>query len=195
MAVVATAWGRQLTLTSVDDPRLEEFIEEYRNFDTAPEASVACPPLPEGQGGWAAAGSLEADRLGPALGGGPVADDLEPVVERHAVPGEQVQVGGRAADGGVALVVAPLAGEPVGTEPGQPLARVGVGGVEVQRGAAPPNGSAPSSPANRSNSSSTPSTASSASMAPPAASNRWMATSWAMRRANQVPRSGPGPRG
>ena len=50
-AVVASAWGRELTLESVGDPRLEEFIEQYRNFDTAPEASAECPPLPEGQGG------------------------------------------------------------------------------------------------------------------------------------------------
>jgi hypothetical protein len=50
-AVVASAWGRQLSLDAVGDPRLEEFIEQYRNFDTAPEASVRCPPLPEGQGG------------------------------------------------------------------------------------------------------------------------------------------------
>ncbi len=51
VAVVATAWGRQLSLDAVGDPRLEEFIEQYRNFDTAPEASTKCPPLPEGQGG------------------------------------------------------------------------------------------------------------------------------------------------
>jgi hypothetical protein len=51
VAVVASAWGRQLTLESVSDPRLDEFVQEYRNFDTAPEKDVACQPLPEGQGG------------------------------------------------------------------------------------------------------------------------------------------------
>ena len=51
VAVVATAWGRQLELPSVDDPRLDAFVQEYRNFDTAPEAKVACPQLPPGQGG------------------------------------------------------------------------------------------------------------------------------------------------
>lgn len=49
--VVASAWGRQLELPSVDDPRLDAFVEQYRNFDTAPEAKVACPQLPPGQGG------------------------------------------------------------------------------------------------------------------------------------------------
>jgi hypothetical protein len=51
VAVVASAWGRQLSLDSVSDPRLEEFVAKYRNFDTAPEAKVACQQLAEGQGG------------------------------------------------------------------------------------------------------------------------------------------------
>jgi hypothetical protein len=43
VAVVETAWARQLTLTSVDDPRLEQFYRRYRNGKQAPEASIACP--------------------------------------------------------------------------------------------------------------------------------------------------------
>lgn len=42
-AVVVTSWARQLTLDSVDDPRLVEFIEQYRKGDQAPEASIGCP--------------------------------------------------------------------------------------------------------------------------------------------------------
>jgi hypothetical protein len=45
VAVVVTAWARQLTLTSVDDPRLEAFYKKYRNGSQAPEASIACPRL------------------------------------------------------------------------------------------------------------------------------------------------------
>ena len=50
VAVVVTAWARQLSLTSVTDPRLEEFVERYANASTAPEATVACAALPPGQG-------------------------------------------------------------------------------------------------------------------------------------------------
>ena len=42
VAVVATAWARQLTLESVDDPRLAEFIAEYENGDQHPEPGVPC---------------------------------------------------------------------------------------------------------------------------------------------------------
>jgi hypothetical protein len=41
-AVVATAWARQLALTSVDDPRLAEFVARYQDGDQAPEAGIAC---------------------------------------------------------------------------------------------------------------------------------------------------------
>jgi hypothetical protein len=41
-AVVATAWGRQLRLDSVDDPRLERFVRASRNLDSAPEAPIGC---------------------------------------------------------------------------------------------------------------------------------------------------------
>jgi hypothetical protein len=50
LAVVASSWGRQLRLESVSDPRLDEFVQKYSNSDNAPEASVECPQLPEGEG-------------------------------------------------------------------------------------------------------------------------------------------------
>ena len=42
VAVVASAWARQLTLESVDDPRLEEFVALYQNGDQHPEPRVPC---------------------------------------------------------------------------------------------------------------------------------------------------------
>jgi hypothetical protein len=42
VAVVATSWGRQLTLDSVDDPRLEQFVERFRQSDAAPERRIGC---------------------------------------------------------------------------------------------------------------------------------------------------------
>ena len=41
-ALVVSAWARQLPLESVDDPRLVQFIETYRNSDNAPEPGAAC---------------------------------------------------------------------------------------------------------------------------------------------------------
>ncbi len=46
VAVVATAWARQLELDSVRDPRLVEFVEQYRNGDRSPERDTKCPQLP-----------------------------------------------------------------------------------------------------------------------------------------------------
>ena len=40
--LVVTAWARQLQLDSVDDPRLVQFIDTYRNSDNAPEPTAAC---------------------------------------------------------------------------------------------------------------------------------------------------------
>ena len=40
--VVASAWGTQLVLTGVDDPRLEEFIKAYRQGPQTPEPGAAC---------------------------------------------------------------------------------------------------------------------------------------------------------
>ena len=45
--LVVTAWARQLRLDSVDDPRLVQFIETYRNSDNAPEPSAACQGVGE----------------------------------------------------------------------------------------------------------------------------------------------------
>ena len=41
-ALVVSAWARQLPLDSVDDPRLVQFVEAYRNSDNAPEPGAAC---------------------------------------------------------------------------------------------------------------------------------------------------------
>jgi hypothetical protein len=49
VAVVVTAWTRQLTLDSVDDPRLEQFIDRYLDGDQSPEASVPCTGVGEGE--------------------------------------------------------------------------------------------------------------------------------------------------
>ncbi len=40
--VVASAWGTQLVLTGVDDPRLAEFIRAYRQGPQTPEPGAAC---------------------------------------------------------------------------------------------------------------------------------------------------------
>jgi hypothetical protein len=48
VAVVATAWARQLTLESVDDPRLDAFVEQYQDGDQAPEAGASCTGSPLG---------------------------------------------------------------------------------------------------------------------------------------------------
>jgi hypothetical protein len=40
--VVASAWGRQLELASVDDPRLEQFIVAFVNGVQSPEPNAAC---------------------------------------------------------------------------------------------------------------------------------------------------------
>ena len=41
-ALVVSAWARQLPLDSVDDPRLVQFVEAYRNSDNAPEPGAPC---------------------------------------------------------------------------------------------------------------------------------------------------------
>jgi hypothetical protein len=41
-AVVATAWGAQLPLASVTDPRLAEFVTQYQKGPQAPESGVTC---------------------------------------------------------------------------------------------------------------------------------------------------------
>lgn len=40
--VVASAWGRQLRLESVDDPRLDQFIRTFRQGPTTPERGATC---------------------------------------------------------------------------------------------------------------------------------------------------------
>ena len=40
--VVVSAWGRQLRLPSVDDPRLEEFLDTFRQGPQTPEPGAPC---------------------------------------------------------------------------------------------------------------------------------------------------------
>ncbi|MCD4525986.1 DUF3105 domain-containing protein [Nocardioides sp. cx-173] len=40
--VVVTVWERQLELTGADDPRLEQFIDEFGAGETAPEPFASC---------------------------------------------------------------------------------------------------------------------------------------------------------
>ncbi|HEX6569536.1 MAG TPA: DUF3105 domain-containing protein [Acidimicrobiales bacterium] len=40
--VVVSAWARQLPLDRADDPRLQQFIDMYRNSANAPEPQAAC---------------------------------------------------------------------------------------------------------------------------------------------------------
>jgi hypothetical protein len=48
-AVVATAWARQLTLTSATDHRLAAFVDRYVDGSQAPEAGASCTGSPLGQ--------------------------------------------------------------------------------------------------------------------------------------------------
>jgi hypothetical protein len=47
--VVASAWGTQLVLTGVDDPRLAEFIKTYRQGPQTPEPGAACTGGSDGE--------------------------------------------------------------------------------------------------------------------------------------------------
>ena len=40
--IVVTAWNAQANVAGVGDPRLQEFIDEYSDGHTAPEATVSC---------------------------------------------------------------------------------------------------------------------------------------------------------
>lgn len=48
--VVASAWGTQLELDGVDDPRLTEFVREYRQGPQSPEPGAACSGGTDGTG-------------------------------------------------------------------------------------------------------------------------------------------------
>lgn len=48
--VVASAWGVQVALDGVDDPRLNEFIIKYRLSETAPEPGALCSQALDGPG-------------------------------------------------------------------------------------------------------------------------------------------------
>src|SRR3954452_11460560 len=40
--IVATAWGKQLQLPSVNDPRLKQFVDAFENGPQTPEPGVTC---------------------------------------------------------------------------------------------------------------------------------------------------------
>ncbi len=48
--VVASAWGVQVALDGVDDPRLRDFITKYRNSPNAPEPGALCSQALDGPG-------------------------------------------------------------------------------------------------------------------------------------------------
>lgn len=48
--VVASAWGAQVALDGVDDPRLVDFIIKYRQSPTAPEPGALCSQALDGEG-------------------------------------------------------------------------------------------------------------------------------------------------
>jgi hypothetical protein len=48
--VVASAWGNQVELDGVDDPRLGDFIEKFRQSPDAPEPGAACTGAINGPG-------------------------------------------------------------------------------------------------------------------------------------------------
>lgn len=48
--VVASAWGVQVALDGVDDPRLNEFIVKYRQSPDAPEPGALCSQALDGPG-------------------------------------------------------------------------------------------------------------------------------------------------
>ncbi|MCU6481806.1 DUF3105 domain-containing protein [Arthrobacter sp. A2-55] len=48
--VVASAWGAQIKVQSVDDPRITKFMARYRGASTAPEPGAACTGGIDGPG-------------------------------------------------------------------------------------------------------------------------------------------------
>jgi hypothetical protein len=48
--IVASAWGAQLKVSRVDDPRIAEFIVKYRESKSAPEPSSPCTGGLDGPG-------------------------------------------------------------------------------------------------------------------------------------------------
>jgi hypothetical protein len=48
--VVASAWGVQVALDGVDDPRLGDFIVKYRNSPDVPEPGALCSQALDGPG-------------------------------------------------------------------------------------------------------------------------------------------------
>ena len=178
VAVVATAWARQLALDSVDDPRLAEFVDAVPGR-RAGTRSRACPARRDAR---------RADPLGQtdrrcasasSRAGSPKTSKRSSTGTRfHAHSSRSLAVP-RSATSPLAWPCSKVT--PLGAEGHQPLA-VDVGGVEVDRAVAAAGASAGREGAKSSRCSSMPSTASAGSIAPPAASQRCTAVSWAIRR-------------
>ena len=41
-AIIGSAWGARIRLDSADDPRLEQFVDAFRNAPSAPEPFASC---------------------------------------------------------------------------------------------------------------------------------------------------------
>ena len=65
--VVASAWGKQLTLDSGADPRLAEFVRTYRQSPQAPEPGAACTGGTTGTKGPGGANGTQPGPPGPGV--------------------------------------------------------------------------------------------------------------------------------
>ena len=46
--IVLTAWGNQLSLQSADDPRIDQFLQKFRQGPQTPEPGATCNAVPGG---------------------------------------------------------------------------------------------------------------------------------------------------
>ena len=177
-AVVATAWARQLRLDSVIDPRLAQFVEQYQDSDQAPEREARARARRSVSRSSRAQSATAVAHPSSSVG---VAEDLEAIVDRHAVPAPEQQVARGAAQRHVALGVAVLEGDAIRSR-GSPATRRrcrwrGGGWCRAAAASRPASARRRARGARRCRR-----PRASGSMAPPAASQRWTAVSWAMRR-------------
>lgn len=80
--IVLSAWGKQLELSDVNDPRIDQFLVKFRKSPQAPEPGATCT-APEGTSGMSAPSSAQ-----PSSGSsGGLAPGETP--EQHAQEGQQ----------------------------------------------------------------------------------------------------------
>ena len=176
VAVVATAWARQLTLDGVDDPRLEAFVEQYQDGDQRPSR--------RGCTGYAARGP---DPVG-VRSRPPVRQASSrarsPNTSKRSSTGTRFHAHSsrrRAAASATSPLAWPCSKRPLparGARATRRRCRWRAGGSCRGRARRSPGARGANSP----RCSSTPSTASAGSRAPPRASQRCTAVSWAIRR-------------